>query len=47
MVRVREILAKPSSTLFSPAVEERIRSYFTDLITAEMEVPEGLQLASG
>ena len=46
MERVRAILATPSSTLFSPEVEERIRAHFTDLITAEMEVPEGLQVAS-
>jgi trimethylamine:corrinoid methyltransferase-like protein len=44
MARVREILAKPSSTLFSTEVEERIRAHFTDLISAEMEVPEGLQM---
>jgi hypothetical protein len=46
MRRVREILAKPSSTLFAPEVEERIRAHFTDLISAEMEVPEGLQPVS-
>jgi len=46
MVRVREILAKESSTVFSPDVEARIRVHFTDLISAEMEVPEGLQVAS-
>lgn len=46
MVRVREILAKPSSTLFSPEVEARIRAHFTDLISAELEVPEGLQVAA-
>jgi trimethylamine:corrinoid methyltransferase-like protein len=46
MARVREILAKPSSTLFSPDVESRIRTHFTDLISADMQVPEGLQLAS-
>lgn len=46
MVKVREILAKPSSTLFSPEVEERIRAHFIDLITAEMEVPEGLQVVA-
>ena len=46
MVRVREILAKPSSTLFSADVEDRIRAHFTDLISAEMEVPEGLQVVS-
>jgi trimethylamine--corrinoid protein Co-methyltransferase len=46
MGRVREILAKPSSTLFAPEVEERIRAHFTDLISAEMEVPEGLQPVS-
>jgi trimethylamine--corrinoid protein Co-methyltransferase len=46
MRRVSEILAKPSSTVFSPEVEARIRAHFTDLITAEMEVPEGLQVGS-
>jgi hypothetical protein len=46
MTKVREILARPSSTLFSPEVESRIRAHFTDLIAAEMEVPEGLQLVS-
>src|SRR5215216_272403 len=46
MKRVSEILAKPSSTLFSQDVEDRIRAHFTDLISAEMEVPEGLQVAS-
>ena len=47
MARVRDILAKPSSTMFSPDVEERIRTHFTDLISAEMEVPEGLQITPG
>ncbi len=46
MARVRDILAKESSTAFSPEVEARIRAHFTDLISAEMEVPEGLQVAS-
>jgi trimethylamine--corrinoid protein Co-methyltransferase len=46
MARVREILGKPSSTLFSEDVENRIRAHFTDLISAEMEVPEGLQPVS-
>jgi trimethylamine--corrinoid protein Co-methyltransferase len=46
MARVREILAKPSTTVFSAEVEDRIRAHFTDLISAEMEVPEGLQLVS-
>ncbi|HEY3476822.1 MAG TPA: trimethylamine methyltransferase family protein [Anaerolineales bacterium] len=45
IARVREILAKPSSTTFSSEVEERIREHFTDLIAAEMAVPEGLQVA--
>jgi trimethylamine--corrinoid protein Co-methyltransferase len=45
MARVREILARPSSTLFSPEVEERIRSHFKDLVSAEMQIPEGLQVA--
>jgi trimethylamine--corrinoid protein Co-methyltransferase len=46
MARVREILAKPSTTVFSQEVEDRIRAHYTDLISAEMEVPEGLQLVS-
>jgi hypothetical protein len=46
MAKVREILAKPSSSLFSAEVEQRIRAHFTDLISAEMEVPEGLQPVS-
>jgi len=46
MTRVREILAKPSATIFSPEVEARIRAHYTNLISAEMEVPEGLQLVS-
>ncbi len=46
MMRVREILAKPSTTVFSQEVEERIRVHYTDLISADMQVPEGLQLAS-
>jgi trimethylamine---corrinoid protein Co-methyltransferase len=46
MVRVREILAKPSTTVFSSEVEDRIRSHYTNLISADMEVPEGLQLVS-
>lgn len=45
MARVREILAKPSTTLFSQEVEDRIRAHYTDLISADMAVPEGLQLA--
>jgi trimethylamine--corrinoid protein Co-methyltransferase len=46
MLRVREILAKPSTTTFSQEVEDRIRAHYTDLISADMEVPEGLQLVS-
>lgn len=46
MAKVREILARPSSTLFSPEVEDRIRAHFKDLISAEMQIPEGLQVAS-
>jgi trimethylamine--corrinoid protein Co-methyltransferase len=45
MLRVREILAKPSTTVFSQEVEDRIRAHYTDLISANMEVPEGLQVA--
>jgi trimethylamine--corrinoid protein Co-methyltransferase len=44
LAKVREILAKPSSTVFSPEVEARIRGHFTDLISADLEVPEGLQV---
>jgi trimethylamine--corrinoid protein Co-methyltransferase len=46
MTRVREILAKPSTTVFSQEVEDRIRAHYTDLISADMEVPEGLQLVN-
>jgi len=46
MAKVREILAKPSTTTFSQEVEDRIRAHYTDLISADMEVPEGLQLVS-
>jgi len=46
MTRVREILARPSTTVFSQEVEDRIRAHYTDLISANMEVPEGLQLVS-
>ena len=46
MLRVREILAKPSTTVFSQEVEDRIRSHYIDLISADMEVPEGLQLVN-
>jgi len=46
MARVRDILAKPSTTLFSQEVEDRIRAHFTDLISADMQVPEGLQPVS-
>jgi trimethylamine--corrinoid protein Co-methyltransferase len=46
MTRVRDILAKPSTTIFSPEVEQRIRAHFTDLVSAEMQVPEGLQPVS-
>jgi trimethylamine--corrinoid protein Co-methyltransferase len=46
MARVREILAKPSTTIFSQEVEDRIRAHYTDLISATMEVPEGLQVTT-
>jgi Trimethylamine:corrinoid methyltransferase len=46
MVRVREILAKPSATIFSQEVDDRIRAHYTDLISADMAVPEGLQVVS-
>ena len=43
---VREILARPSTTVFSQEVEDRIRAHYTDLISANVEVPEGLQPVS-
>lgn len=46
MAKVREILARPSATVFSPEVEDRIRAHYTNLISADMAVPEGLQLVS-
>jgi len=39
MGRVREILAKPSSVVFSAEVESRIRAEFPDLIAGNLEMP--------
>ena len=41
MARVREILSKPSSTVFSDEVEARIRSRFTGLVEGNLQMPEG------
>ena len=41
MARVREILSKQSSTVFSEDVEARIRERFTELTTGQLVMPEG------
>ena len=41
MKRVHEILAKPSSTLFSEDVDARIRARFTGLVEGALQMPEG------
>ena len=41
MNRVKEILAKPSTTLFSEDVEARIHERFTELAKGELAMPEG------
>ena len=41
MNRVKEILAKPSSTLFSEDVEARIHERFTELAEGVLAMPEG------
>src|SRR6266508_732018 len=43
MLRVREILGQESSAIFSPEVDERIRANFDDLISGNLELPEGWQ----
>jgi len=43
MLRVREILGQESSAIFSPEVDERIRANFNDLISGNLELPEGWQ----
>jgi trimethylamine--corrinoid protein Co-methyltransferase len=44
MERVREILAKPSSTVFSDEVDAYIHERFPGLIEARLEMPEGMQV---
>ncbi|HEU0294081.1 MAG TPA: trimethylamine methyltransferase family protein [Anaerolineales bacterium] len=41
MNRVKEILAKPSTTLFSEDVEARIRERFAELVEGQLAMPEG------
>jgi trimethylamine--corrinoid protein Co-methyltransferase len=41
MNRVKEILAKPSTTLFSEEVEARIRERFAELVEGQLAMPEG------
>ena len=42
MARVRDILSKQSSAVFSEDVDARIRSRFINLVEGNLEVPEGL-----
>ena len=42
MARVREILSKSSSTVFSDEVDARIREHFVDLVEGNLEMPEGM-----
>ena len=41
MLRVREILKRPSSAGFPPEVDERIRAAFTGLVPGNLDVPAG------
>lgn len=41
MNRVKEILARPSTTLFSEDVEARIRERFAELVEGQLAMPEG------
>ncbi len=40
MLRVNEILSKPSSVVFSDEVESRIRAEFPNLIAGKLEIPQ-------
>jgi len=42
MQRVRQILSQNTSPLFSDEVDARIRAQFAELVTGNLEVPEGL-----
>ena len=42
MSRVREILARPSSALFSEETEARIRMQFNTLVPGKLEIPQGM-----
>jgi trimethylamine--corrinoid protein Co-methyltransferase len=42
MQRVRQILSTNTSPLFSDEVDARLRAQFAELVTANLEVPEGL-----
>lgn len=42
MARVREILSRNSSTIFSDELDARIREHFVNLVEGNLEVPEGL-----
>ncbi len=42
MSRVREILSRESTTLFSEDIETRIRMQFNDLVPGKLEMPHGM-----
>jgi trimethylamine:corrinoid methyltransferase-like protein len=42
MQRVREILSRPSHTIFDPETETHLRAQFTNLVAGELAVPDGL-----
>jgi trimethylamine--corrinoid protein Co-methyltransferase len=41
MLKVKEILGRPSSAIFSPDVDARIRAEFKGLVPGNLEMPEG------
>lgn len=45
MLRAREILARPNSALFPLDVESRIRGEFPGLVTGDLEIPAGWEVA--
>ena len=42
MSRVREILARESTTLFSEDIETLLRTQFNNLVPGNLEMPQGL-----
>jgi trimethylamine:corrinoid methyltransferase-like protein len=42
MARVREILARESTTLFSEDIETRVRMQYNNLVPGKLEMPQGM-----